>query len=77
MKGSIVAILLIFILLSCGKKEEKKADPAVQTQAAQNQAGEEWEAVRGSIVKFDSFDGDRILESGQGFFIDNNLIVTT
>jgi cyclophilin family peptidyl-prolyl cis-trans isomerase len=77
MKGSIVSILLIFILLSCGKKEEKKAEPAVQTQAAQNQAGEEWEAVRGSIVKFDSFDGDRILESGQGFFIDHNLIVTT
>lgn len=77
MKGSIVSILLIFILLSCGKKEEKKVEPAAQTQAAQNQAGEEWEAVRGSIVKFDSFDGDRILESGQGFFIDHNLIVTT
>ena len=77
MKGSIVSILLIFILLSCGKKEQKKAEPVTQTQAAQNQAGEEWEAVRGSIVKFDSFDGDRILESGQGFFIDNNLIVTT
>ncbi len=77
MKGSIVSILLIFILLSCGKKEEKKAEPVTQTQAAQNQAGEEWEAVRGSIVKFDSFDGDRILESGQGFFIDHNLIVTT
>lgn len=77
MKRSFVSILLIFILISCGKKEEKKAEPAAQTQAARNQAGKEWEAVRGSIVKFDSFDGDRILESGQGFFIDHNLIVTT
>ncbi len=77
MKGLIFSILLISILFSCGKKVENKAEPVAQTQAAQNQAGEEWEAVRGSIVKFDSFDGDRILESGQGFFIDNNLIVTT
>jgi len=77
MKGLIFSILLISILFSCGKKVEKKAEPVAPTEAARNQAGEEWEAVRGSIVKFDSFDGDRILESGQGFFIDNNLIVTT
>lgn len=72
-----VLILLLIILFSCGKKEKKKYEPVPPTPVAQNQAGEEWETVRASIVKFDSFDGDRIMESGQGFFIDKNLIVTT
>ncbi len=77
MKRILVSILLIFFLFSCGKKEEKKADPVAKEPVAKDIVGAEWELIRGSVVKFDSFDGDRILESGQGFFIDTNLIVTT
>jgi cyclophilin family peptidyl-prolyl cis-trans isomerase len=76
MKLSVLTFLML-ILFSCGKKENKKTDPVPPAPVAQDQAGEEWESMRASIVKFDSFDDDRILESGQGFFIDNNLIVTT
>lgn len=76
MKQLLTFVLVVF-LFSCGKNEEKKTEQAPLKPVSDNQAGEEWEIVRGSIVKFDSFDGDRILESGQGFFIDNNLIVTT
>jgi cyclophilin family peptidyl-prolyl cis-trans isomerase len=71
-----VLILLISLLFSCNKKEEKKTETVAPT-LVQKEADGEWEAIRGSIVKFDSYDGDRILETGQGFFIDNNLIVTT
>ncbi len=71
-----VLILLISLLFSCNKKEGKKTETVAPT-LVQKEADGEWEAIRGSIVKFDSYDGDRILETGQGFFIDNNLIVTT
>ncbi|HCE57481.1 MAG TPA: hypothetical protein DER09_06640 [Prolixibacteraceae bacterium] len=78
MKQTVLLVFLFLLLFSCGRKEEKKqaeAKPVAIPGESAVDAG--WENIRGSIVKFDSFDGDRILETGQGFFIDNNLIVTT
>lgn len=78
MKQPVLLLSLFLLLFSCGRKEEKKqveAKPAATPAESAADAG--WENIRGSIVKFDSYDGDRILETGQGFFIDNNLIVTT
>ena len=78
MKQPVLLLFLFLLLFSCGRKEEKKqveAKPAATSDESAVDAG--WENIRGSIVKFDSYDGTRILETGQGFFIDNNLIVTT
>lgn len=78
MKQTVLLVFLFLLLFSCGRKEEKKqaeAKPVATPGESAVDIG--WENIRGSIVKFDSYDGDRILETGQGFFIDNNLIVTT
>lgn len=78
MKQTVLLVFLFLLLFSCGRKEEKKqaeAKPVATSGESAVDIG--WENIRGSIVKFDSYDGDRILETGQGFFIDNNLIVTT
>lgn len=78
MKQPVLLLFLFLLLFSCGRKEEKKqaeAKPVATPGELAADAG--WENIRGSIVKFDSYDGTRILETGQGFFIDNNLIVTT
>lgn len=74
-------LFLVFILFSCGKKEQEKKNnkqPVSESVAEQNQdLNEGWDVIMPSVVKFDSYDGERILESGQGFFIAENLIVTT
>jgi peptidyl-prolyl cis-trans isomerase A (cyclophilin A) len=77
MKFSSLLLILVFVLFSCKTKEKKPFDPKPETQKieAKNQ-NEEWEGIMSSIVKIDSYDGSRILESGQGFFVAENLIVT-
>jgi len=81
MKINIGLLFLVFILFSCGRKEQEKKDtkqPVAGSVAEQNQdSNEGWDEIMPSVVKFDSYDGERILESGQGFFIEENLIVTT
>lgn len=68
------------ILFSCGRKEKRKSD-APMPKSAENLKEQNtntgWEDIMPSVVKFDSYDGNRILESGQGFFVAKNLIVTT
>lgn len=74
-----ILILLGVLLFSCrsNKKsaEENQSEPARQ-EAKANILETGWEEIRQSLVTFDSFDGTRILESGQGFFVAKNLIVT-
>lgn len=78
MKQTVLLVFLFLLLFSCGRKEEKKqAETKPVATPGESAVDVGWENIRGSIVKFDSYDGDRILETGQGFFIDNNLIVTT
>lgn len=70
-------MLLVFVLFSCQTKDKKKVNQTSEpgkTEAKNTNAG--WEDAKNSIVKIDSYDGDRILESGLGFFVDSNLIVT-
>ncbi len=72
-------LILIFTLAACGKKEKKpkSSAPAVeQADIAQQQQDNEWKEAYSSIVKIDSYDGERILESGQGFFVEENLVAT-
>jgi peptidyl-prolyl cis-trans isomerase A (cyclophilin A) len=76
-----VAFLLIFLILfSCTRKEKslntESKSASVEKADGQN-TNADWDKIMSSVVKFDSYDGDRILESGQGFFIAENLIVTS
>jgi len=77
MKFYFQILLLILVLFSCKTKEKKETVQKAEQQkvAAQNQ-NTEWVDIMPSVVKIDSYDGDRILESGQGFFVAENLVVT-
>ena len=79
MKNLIHLLIITLILFSCNKKEKSEKDvstsDAVEKKDEQN-ANAGWDEIMPSVVKFDSYDGDRILESGQGFFVADNLIVT-
>lgn len=77
-KTTAIFFLAIF-LIACGGKEKKpqksettKATP--QTEAQQDNS--DWEEIHASIASIESFDGTRILESGQGFFVGEDLLVT-
>jgi len=72
--------LLLFmglLVFSCGSKQEKQKKQAEPAKAAETQKQETgWEDVMSSIVELDSYDNNRILESGQGFFVGEDLVVT-
>ncbi len=72
-------IFAILFLFSCETKNKSTENEEEQEKSAQtNQQQEEtgWEDIMAAVVKIDSYDGERILESGQGFFIADNLLVT-
>ncbi len=73
------SIILVLFLFSCNHSvKEKQAPTQKATTEKSNEKQKEtgWEDVMTSIVKLNTYDGDRILESGQGFFVAPNLIVT-
>ena len=76
----IVILFISFILFSCASKGNKEqTEEQAQTIAnktAEQQEGDDWEEIHAAIVELDSYDGDRILESGQGFFVGENLVAT-
>lgn len=77
LKFTTFLLLLTVVLYSCKTKENKQAEKVSEpkkTEAENKNAG--WEEVRNAIVKIDSYDDNRILESGQGFFVAGNLIAT-
>lgn len=74
-----VLLLPIFFLFSCKSKTKpgiKETDniPAQENEQQKQETG--WEDIMPAIVSFDSYDGNRILESGQGFFVAEDIIVT-
>ncbi len=80
MSRFLAILFLTLIVLSCrtkeksGKESSEKKNVNKET-SAQNQDNE-WEEIFMALVKIDSYDGSRILESGQGFFVGENLVVT-
>lgn len=79
MRNLILILMIGFIFFSCNRKEkaEEVAPKSVAVEKTDEQnANAGWEEIMPSVVKFDSYDGDRILESGQGFFVAENLIIT-
>ncbi len=79
MKRFVLVLFSMLILFSCSKKEKQKSDAentGNQEIANENNSNAGWDKIMPSVVKFDSFDGNRILESGQGFFVGENIIAT-
>uniref|UniRef100_UPI0032172685 peptidylprolyl isomerase n=1 Tax=uncultured Draconibacterium sp. TaxID=1573823 RepID=UPI0032172685 len=80
MKQLIIILFWSLVLLSCGTKEKPtRQDSEVKEpakEAAEQNENNEWQEVLSALVKIDSYDGNRILESGQGFFVGENLVAT-
>ncbi len=73
----LIGVLALLGFSSCGTKEKKQEEKPVQEENAKPEnTNSGWDEVLSSVVKIDSYDGERILESGQGFFVDEDLIVT-
>jgi cyclophilin family peptidyl-prolyl cis-trans isomerase len=80
MKIFIRLVFLGLILFSCSGKEKQKSD-ALKSEPEENSneqnSNADWEEIRQSVITFNSYDENRILESGQGFFVAENVIVTS
>ena len=79
MKQTFYILSLVLILSSCGggtkKSDEQVKETAAEASVNENQ-NDEWEQMLASVAKIESYDGNRILEKGQGFFVGENLLVT-
>jgi cyclophilin family peptidyl-prolyl cis-trans isomerase len=80
MKRYTAILFVVLVLFSCGRKEKPKNTVSEKPKTAQDAPAQdqnnEWEEIYASLVKIDSYDGTRILESGQGFFVGEDLLVT-
>ena len=79
MKQTFYILALVLILSSCGggtkKSDEQVKETPAEASVNENQ-NDEWEQMLASVAKIESYDGNRILEKGQGFFVGENLLVT-
>nr|WP_321487374.1 peptidylprolyl isomerase [uncultured Draconibacterium sp.] len=79
-KQILFIVLAVVLFSSCGNKEKKETTQQEKTTLKPDAAADEkqdiWNQLMRSIAKIDSYDGDRILESGQGFFVGEDLLVT-
>ncbi|WP_297092075.1 peptidylprolyl isomerase [uncultured Draconibacterium sp.] len=79
-KQLIILVAIAIVVGACGNKTEKqtqhKADAISEPENTNSRQQDEWNRLLPSIAKIDSYDGTRILESGQGFFVGENLLVT-
>ena len=65
------------VLFSCKTKENKQVTQKVETEETKETKQDTgWDEIMPSVVKIESYDGNRILETGQGFFVAEDLIVT-
>ena len=74
---SLFSVFLIFFFFSCsynGNKDQEKKPETKQSTEAPEEKG--WEDAMSAVVNLESYDGKRILESGQGFFVTENIIAT-
>ncbi|HKL30929.1 MAG TPA: peptidylprolyl isomerase [Tangfeifania sp.] len=76
-KNILLFLFFAAFLVSCQSSKSEKEKRPEQTKTATQQIKETgWEDVMPSIVELDSYDDNRILESGQGFFVEDDLVVT-
>ncbi len=73
------AIIFVLSFVSCNQKGSEKNKAAKKATTEKNAAEQKetgWENIMPSVVTLVTYDGNRILEKGQGFFVAPNLIVT-
>ncbi len=80
MKKILTYLFLIVLLTGCGQAGQKKADkpekPEETGTVPENQENSgSYSGFLSSIVKIQTFDKGRILETGQGFFVEEDVIV--
>lgn len=80
MKQFFFILLTVLFLSACGNKDKKQAEqeaaPNAQEKTTPAEVPDIWNQLMPSIATIDSYDGGRILESGQGFFVGEDLLVT-
>lgn len=81
MKEKLIYLILVTtFLFSCGggsQKSESEDGTKNETSAdLQENQNDDWEPLLASIANIESYDKDRILEKGQGFFVGENLLAT-
>ncbi len=65
----------IILHIQCGQRNNTKDESAKQPAPQQNE-DIQWKEALASVVTINTFDNDRILEIGQGFFVDSQIVVT-
>jgi len=78
MKHLAAFLFILPILFSCSSKEKKTTEQQEPEKQVQNENNQDavWQEIMPSVVHIDTYDDNRILESGQGFFIAEDLIAT-
>lgn len=80
MKQFLFILLTVLFISACGNKDQKQSKQEAASNAQEETTTADvpdiWNQLMPSIATIDSYDGDRILESGQGFFVGEDLLVT-
>ncbi len=72
----VLPALLLMMFVQCGQRttSDSNSQEASRLQEEEDEAAK-WAAVLSSVVTIHTFDDNRILEIGQGFFVDSQLVV--
>jgi peptidyl-prolyl cis-trans isomerase A (cyclophilin A) len=71
----LVIMMLLITVARCRQRAGTPGETSTSAEPAEEMASQ-WMETLSSLVAINTFDNDRILESGQGFFIDSQLVVT-
>jgi peptidyl-prolyl cis-trans isomerase A (cyclophilin A) len=70
-----ILVTLAFGITFCGRRQNPEST-AVQQPMQNEDDPVKWQGLLSSVVSITTYDGTRILETGQGFFVDSHLVVT-
>jgi peptidyl-prolyl cis-trans isomerase A (cyclophilin A) len=70
-----LSVLLFWGLVQCRSRQQPEKPVADQPLPSEDDP-ERWLGLLSSVVTINTYDGNRILETGQGFFVDSHLVVT-
>lgn len=75
LSGMILISVMVLVFAQCGQRTTTKEDSSKQPAPPQNE-DVMWKDALASLVTINTFDNNRILEIGQGFFVDSQIVVT-